>query len=355
MTPLQLRLLVSGAFISACLLFWISATQDIVRPSQISKIANDYLSDSKTLAHGGNAEGLAYMTFLSGTTANLSDPNPEHDHYFVATRLLTYQLLYAPETRTNRSIPFVVLVTDDVPENKRERLRKDGATVIPVEYLRGQDWIVGGMPEWKDVMTKLRAWQLTQYSRVAFLDGDMILNRCLDGVFDDPATQLRPADTSFGTDDPIPSEYLFASIAETNPWHGYPPTADNGDYKDPNYFNAGFFVFAPSQQMFEYYNYLMEHEGSFDPVYPEQNLMNHAHRQDGLLSWQRMNATWNIRFPSSKDKEQGVASMHDKWWHAHMDPTLQTYYDSLRWTMEGYYEAMDQLMQAQTKTQTQMD
>lgn len=311
MTPLQIRLLVGGALISACFLFWAAAVQNIVQPAEVRKLAVGLMQGSKA-APQENADGLAYMTFLAGTMANSSDPNINHDHYYVATRILGYQLLHAPETRTNKSIPFVVLVTEDITEDKRERLRKDGATVIPVEYLRGEDWIVGGMPEWRDVMTKLRAWELTQYSRVAFLDGDMILNGCMDGLFDDPATQIRSSNEGVAQDEPIPSNYLLASIPETDPIHAYPPTAENGDFKDPNYFNAGFFVFSPNQQVFNYYAWLMSHEGSFDPQYPEQNLMNHAHRKDGLMPWQHMDQRWNIRFPNLDDKEGGAVSMHDK-------------------------------------------
>ena len=344
LTPIQLRLVVAASLICICIFFWAGTVQNIAQPTEIGKLALDYIKGSPQ----GNKDGLAYMTFLTGTMVNLSDSNPDHDHYYVATRVLGYQLLHQPETRTNRTIPFVVLVTDDITQDKRDRLSKDGATVIPVEYLRGQDWIVGEMPEWRDVMTKLRAWQLTQFSRVAFLDGDMILNRCMDGLFDDPAAQQLGSKAIEGksdgghTDEPVPSNYLLASVPETNPFHAYPPTSANNDFKDPNYFNAGFFVFSPNQEVFKYYTWLMEHEGSFNPQYPEQNLLNHAHRKGGSMPWQYMDTAWNIRFPSIKDKEGGVASMHDKWWHAHMDPKLQPYYNSVRWKMEGYYEARDQ-------------
>lgn len=346
MTPLQLRLIIAGTLVSVCFLFWASTVQNIIEPAQVRKLAGSLLQSSASKSPKENPDGLAYMTFLTGTMANISDPDPDHDRYYVATRVLGYQLLHQPETRSNQNIPFVVLVTDDITEEKRERLTKDGATVIPVDYLRGQDWIVGEMPQWRDVMTKLRAWQLKQYSRVAFLDGDMILNRCMDGLFDDPATQRRDSiatgEYSSEIDSPIPSSYLLASIPETNPFHAYPPTAENGDFKDPDYFNAGFFVFSPSDDVFDYYTSLMEREGSFDPQYPEQNLMNHAHRKEGMMPWQHMNSTWNIRFPSIDDKNGGVASMHDKWWSAHMDKRLQPYYTATRWKMEGFYQAKDQ-------------
>lgn len=340
MNPLQHRLLLLAACASACLLFWAVSMQDVFTNARIKNISS-YISGSHSPSHGSNSEGLAYMTFLANTVANKSDPNPEHDHYYEATRILGYQLLHQPETRTQRNIPFVVLVTEDISEEKRERLRLDGATVIPVEYIRGYDWIVGGMPEWRDVLTKLQAWKLTQYSRVTFLDGDMILNRCMDGIFDDPATQFRETDLTLNEEPALPSRYLLASIPETEPVHASPPTDENGGFKDVNYFNAGFFLFGPSMDVFEHYKYFMDHEMSFDPQYPEQNLLNHAHRRGGGMPWQRMDDSWNIRFPNKKDLEQNVASMHDKWWHAWMDPALQPYYDSIRWRMEGFYEGYE--------------
>jgi len=58
-------------------------------------------------------------------------------------RLLAYQLLYAPETRSRKAIPihFLILVAHNLPEHKRERLRRDGAPVVEVQLI-GADWIV---------------------------------------------------------------------------------------------------------------------------------------------------------------------------------------------------------------------
>lgn len=349
MTTPRIRMLIFSALASACLLLWTYSLQRTTGSDTSSKLMETALAaftttTTTTIAKNNN-DGLAYMTLLTGTMANQSDPNLNSDNYYVATRVLGYQLLHAPATRSDNSIPFIVLVTEDVAQGKRDRLAQDGATVVAVEYVAAPDWIVGEMPQWKDLMTKLRAWQLTQYSRVLFLDGDMILNAPLDGIFNDNATQpmksLDPKGTSANSPAPVPSTYLLATVAEANPFHAYPPQAANSDYKDPDYFNAGFFVFAPSPALFDYYSALMNSENSFDPKYVEQNLLNHAHRQDGPLPWQRIDTAWNIRFPSLGDREAGVASMHDKFWHAHMDEKLQPYYDSVRWQMEGFYQAWD--------------
>lgn len=120
----------------------------------------------------------AFATFLAGN-ADL-DENWENDHYFVATRILAYQLLHAPETSSrDKSIPFVVLVTENVSEEKRQRLRKDGAIVVVADYIKA-DWVKTETSTWQDVMTKLRMWELTQFERICFLDGDTVLVEPLD-------------------------------------------------------------------------------------------------------------------------------------------------------------------------------
>ncbi|KAI7351820.1 hypothetical protein KC336_g22481, partial [Hortaea werneckii] len=64
----------------------------------------------------------AYATFLAGDSSALAeDKILEHDKYFVATRILAYQLLHAPETKSKHDYPFIVLVTSDVSTEKRER------------------------------------------------------------------------------------------------------------------------------------------------------------------------------------------------------------------------------------------
>lgn len=281
------------------------------------------------------------MTLLTNTMGNEGE-DPLKEKYFLATRLLGYQLLHQTSTKTQKNIPFVVLVTKDVSQAKRDLLSGDGCTVLEVDYVKEDiSWVVGEMPQWADLMTKLRAWELTQYDKVVFLDGDFILNRCLDGVFDDPATELtKPRlDANSPSDEgDLPTDYMLASVAEANPIHHYPPSADNNDYKDPNYFNAGFFLFTPNLALFDHFNKILSHKNRFDPKYVEQNLLNYAFRRDGRMPWVEIEYQWHIRFPTLGDKEAGVASMHDKWWHAHMDEKLQPFYDSVRWKMEGFYE-----------------
>lgn len=99
----------------------------------------------------------AYVTFLAGDASTGSTNETENmnsDNYFLATRLLAYQILHAPETRITHSYDLVVLVTPQVSEAKRQRLRADGASVIEVHPLETASWVVINNNQWADVPSK---------------------------------------------------------------------------------------------------------------------------------------------------------------------------------------------------------
>lgn len=222
----------------------------------------------------------AIATFLDGSIDD--DDDLENDKYFVAVRILIWQLVHVKETKTKHDV--VVIVTPNVSKSRRDRLAKDGAIVHPVEEL-SFEWIQSVEPRWAKIMAKLRIWQMTNYERILLVDGDTMLRSSLDPIFDDPAAKpLRTKDakamnlTLTGT---LPETYLLAAGSEV--WdssHDFPPTQGHG-LKKYGYFNAGFFMMAPSLAMFDYYISLLNVPGSFDTRYMEQNLLNQVHAWTG--------------------------------------------------------------------------
>lgn len=277
----------------------------------------------------------AFATYLSD--------NPDEPRYFTATRILAYQLLHCPETRTRQKIPFIVLVGQGVPPYKRERLQKDGAIVIEARPV-GADWAFTNVKQWRDVFNKLRLFELTQYERIAFLDGDTIINRPLDDVFLDPAVveQETFSNATIKEDEgPLPPTYVFAGTPEMQHEHHYPPVShENGDYMDDNFLNAGFFVFKPSLEVLQFYLTILNIPDRFGAHEPEQGLLNYVHRREGNMPWRKISSKWNIHFPSLDDFEGGVASLHDKYWQPESEK-LRSYEESWRWRMEGFFEAID--------------
>ncbi|KAH8598349.1 nucleotide-diphospho-sugar transferase [Bisporella sp. PMI_857] len=296
-------------------------------------------------------ERLAYAIYLSGTSAPETDNSIDADNYLIATRILIYQLLYAPSTRTKLNIPVLILATPDVDDHKLERLAKDGASIIRLDFVtEGSDWIRPANSRYEGMMSKLRCWDaLSEYSRVLLIDSDTILRRNLDAIFEDPVTQLNKpleAPKNWNGTQPfhetvVSTSYLLAGLGEVNGKnHKYPPTWD--DFKNKGNFNGGFLMFHPSRDLFRHYMSILKQPNSFNSDYAEQSLLNYAHRLDGPMPWRMMNTTWNIRAPTQNDVDSGVASLHEKWWKAPKSyPEIQSWFLELRWKMYGFFEAMD--------------
>ncbi|KAG9234565.1 nucleotide-diphospho-sugar transferase [Amylocarpus encephaloides] len=257
--------------------------------------------------YGTNLD-LAYATLLLGDNTNSTAPDT--DLYFRSIRVLNYQLQHDRKTRTRQSVPFLVLVTPEVASWKREQLSQEGATVVPVKKI-DSSWTSPGSKRWQDVMVKLRLFELVEFDRILFLDADTFLLKSLDGVFRDRAARPRRtlhAEKIKSDEGALPNDYLFATNSEVmNVMHSYPAVP-------MSYFNAGFFVLRPSKELYKYYKSLFGLPGRFDTTYPEQNLLNYAHRQQGNMPWGRLRHSWNIQLPSMDDVQKGVASLHAKLW-----------------------------------------
>ncbi|PNS17692.1 hypothetical protein CAC42_3087 [Sphaceloma murrayae] len=319
---------------------------------------------SKPPTHHPSHPRLAFATFLGGNTnpsASADDHLPPDssssssqvsDGYFLGARVLAYQLLHSPITATNLSIPFVILTTPDVAPWKIARLRADGATVVPVAKV-DNGWIRAADPRWRDVMTKLRLWELEGYDKVCFMDGDTLITRRLDDVFWDEGTVVqtpRPVggvregrgeggagDEAVEEERGLPRNYMFAAHTDAfgyeHPW----PPGEGG------YFNVGFFCFRPSREVFEYYMRVAGMQGKFDPTFPEQNLLNHVHRKDGRMPWAKLWEGWNVNWPTERDWRNGVGSFHAKYWDGDPshDKVLKAIWREQRAEMEGYWRGRE--------------
>ena len=259
----------------------------------------------------------------------------------MGTRMLIYQLLHDPETRTNTSIPFVVVVTPNVPEWKRAQLTVDGAIVHEISEIK-IDWIKPGRPRWEHVMDKLHVFELVQYDKVLLLDTDMVVTRRLDGIFDDPASNVLPnrGDPAkvAGDEAPQPAEFLMAGNGGPGADHTYPAPRNDR-------LNAGFVLFKPSIDMYNYYMSVAQIEGRFPGGSPEQDLWNYAHRRSGNMPWQQLDPDWTINSPSFDDYKHGIATLHEKYWRCR-DAKLRDVLLKSRWKMEGFFNSYEPAQRA---------
>lgn len=256
----------------------------------------------------------AIATFLTGG-ASTDDAANENDFYYVATRTLGYQVLHDPSTRCNTSIPFLVLVTATVPAAKRERLMKDGATVVEVEDVPLPWWVKTGVTRWKDQFAKLRLFEMVDYERILFVDADTLLTRPICPIFDDegirtPMTTLAHRKSQMkGDEAALPAQYVFAARSDNaltgEREHPFPPPPTS-------VFTAGFWLAAPSKEMYRYLMSVTSHYRRFDPHTMEQSLLNYAFRREGAMPWYELDYMWSATWPSLSDFEGGVASLHEK-------------------------------------------
>jgi alpha-N-acetylglucosamine transferase len=162
-------------------------------------------------SHGAEKrENIAYVTYLAQ-----SDPEPEEDRddkYFIATRMLGYQLMHAPDTRTNTSIPFIVMVPTSMRQSKRDRLVRDGAIVIEVQDVEPRRWMDNiTAPRYRNQFTKLRVFEMEEWDRILYIDSDMLVTQRLHTIFDSAeATGLQ-----YNRNQTIQVKQLVCSTIET--------------------------------------------------------------------------------------------------------------------------------------------
>lgn len=331
MLPLPLRLSVAvGILLLTSLSLFIAYRPAIIRaqlpgfPSSLGQafssitglapyLFHENLSDTVVVHQSSPYFRAAYATFLSAPLNSSA-----LDGYFLGARTLTYSLLHDPKTRTTHNLPLLILVTPDVSSAHRNQLTADGATIVQVPHLHA-DWIKPGDARWRDVLAKLHLFNLISYRKICFLDSDTLVTGVLDGIFEDAGTESvatgSDASQILSDEAPLPSTYLFAAHAEALNFyaHDIPPPSHG-------YLNAGFFVLGPSTELFNYYTSLLEGPGAnatgkFVGGYPEQDLLNYAHRWNGNMPWRELrNWRWNVNWPTRRDWEAGARSFHAKYW-----------------------------------------
>ncbi|KAF2148148.1 glycosyltransferase family 8 protein [Myriangium duriaei CBS 260.36] len=336
---------------------------DAVTPSvPPSATSQSELRHDNAIPEPVNLQGVqskfAFATFLAGSDQEL---DYKEDKYLIAARILAYQLLHDDTTRSrDRKIPFIVLVTDKVGQTARERLRKDGAIVLRVPGFHA-DWLRPNRVSWRDVVTKLRLWELIDFERICFLDVDHLLVEPLDGVFLDPAAeeqQTLPTGVAYPSNPsyPAPTSYVFAGNAEGKFGHHYPPTEDGRDWRI-GFLNAGFFVLKPDLALLRHYVAILNVPDSFRSGEPEQNLLNMVHAHNGTMPWRQLKTDWDVHYPNLGNIWAGVKSVHEKWWSGEPDqneivrgeigrdprePRLMgPWMEGWRWRMEHYFDSTD--------------
>lgn len=337
----QIATLLAAGFTSILLFVFFYAYHAQNASSFLPQSLNSCIQSPAPLVNNGSepeVERRAYATLL---TTRITDPDQE-DLYFTAVRVLGYQLLHQPETRTNLSIPFVVFVTPHVTAEKRAILADEGATVITLDLLEPEtNWVNPGEARFIDQFTKLRLFEQTQYEQILYLDADMLLTRSLDAIWDEPEAQrifetlpgprswskLRLSETS------PPCTYSIVGVSDTGgSEHAFPPPAGID-------MNGGFMLLRPSIPLFEYYVSILNMPNSFESNLMEQALLNHAHKPDGRMPWKSFESgKWNVNWPRLQDIKGGAATLHDKFWDKGNELWIERILVEKWWRVQGRME-----------------
>ncbi|PBP15646.1 glycosyl transferase family 8 protein [Diplocarpon rosae] len=181
---------------------------------------------------------------------------------------------------------------------------------------------------------------MVEYERILFIDADTLITRPIDAIFDEMMVRL-PAATLFNVtrikndEAMLPANYMFGARSDNaltgERDHPYPPIPTK-------VFSAGFWMAAPSREMFVYLMSVMQHWRRFDPFAMEQSLLNYAFRRDGPMPWLELPPQWSATWPNMRDWDAGVATLHEKWWGVGPDE-LRAKWNGVRTEMEQFFEA----------------
>jgi len=342
-SPLQLTkrhyLALLGVVIISCsfVIFYLS-TQEFLPESVTIPHVSEYLPSFSGNITKTEAPKYAFATFLS--TRIEDDMTIEDDVYFTAARVLIYQLLYHPRTRTRHNIPFIIIVPPHVSALKRGILSSEGATVIEFPLLNPTNWTARpDEPRWIDQFTKLHLFNLTEYDRVLYLDTDMLLTRPLDSIFSEeivhnPQSTANNAQTIEQLEGVLPETYVLAGTEDK----GGPGSIRPAEHTPDAQMNGGFWCMQPSTTLFNYYITLLQ-LGNFDSSNMEMGLLNYAHRANGPMPWKGLPAgKWSSNWPTLRDAEFGSATLHDKFWDSGNKDWIDRELVEMWWRMQGQME-----------------
>jgi len=235
------------------------------------------------------------------------------------------------------------LVTRDVRPSKRQRLVDDGAIIVEVDHV-DHNVNVSKMwePRWVETFTKMQMFdpKHVPYNKVLYVDADIVFTRPIDGIFKDKTTfPTRPLNRSGQLqaqpdEGELPQNFVMAATPESEEKdHDYPYINSR-----KSYFNSGFFVYSPSREIFKHYMNILGKPDLYFNGFPDQDLLNYAHRWGGPMPWQRLHFSWNLNWSNDNDFEGGMAALHVKWWDQDQGfLKCKDYAVAKRWEMEGYW------------------
>ncbi|KZV75553.1 glycosyltransferase family 8 protein [Peniophora sp. CONT] len=259
--------------------------------------------------------------------------------------------------------PFVCMVTDTLSEDARQVLRRHGVVVRdidPLLPLSDAHTLNAHDSRFADTWTKLRAFGLVEFERVALMDCDMIVMRNMDELMDlelpeggiaaAPVCACNPRKLPHYPKDWVPENCAYTPL--THPGAITTPTPITTDSPRPHtLLNSGLVVLHPSTELeAEIVNFV--HTSPLVPTFsfPDQDLLSafFAGR------WRPLPWVYNalktlrvIHTPLWRDEEIRCLHyiLHDKPWHARVG-AIPEYEEMNKWWWDRFERLVEELDQS---------
>ena len=214
-----------------------------------------------------NYKGPGHETFA---TFFMSIDSTFHDPYFQSVHEIIYQLLWNTTTKSNK-YPVTVFVVPGVNPAQIASFEAGGAIVRQVEEVPWNPSFGNKLAlRLKGIFAKLEMWRQTDFTRIAYFDGDAIPIAIVDALLETSLISDSKCKAELLAEQDRPKswdvcQYLFAGVRD----------------EMLHTINAGMFVLAPNQAMHGMLIRESHNNSNFDNGLAEQALLTYVFREDG--------------------------------------------------------------------------
>ena len=209
-----------------------------------------------------------------------------------------HRTLWSPTTASKH--PFTVFVAPFIPDLHRNLFRGAGANVVELPLISWSPTNADIYARWKDLFSRLHMWNQTQFTRIAFLDGDAFPVQQSDAIFETARPQqclrekLDPADLAVA--DEI-CDYVFSAV----------PMLDDSEI------SMAVAVLAPNEAMHARLLRNMDQTDKFDNALVEQAYLSYQFERQGAFPVQHLPRMFNGYYPQPEERWE-LKIVHEKLW-----------------------------------------
>ncbi|WP_168385905.1 glycosyltransferase family 8 protein [Erwinia amylovora] len=254
--------------------------------------------------------------------------------------LVGVRALHASLKASHSRYPLVVMITANIDAIACQQLEREGCILHSVAPIRPSPHLSQSYAHarFSEVWTKLAAWTLTEFERVAFLDADMLVTQNMDELFSYPLMSGTIAACHACRCNPEKIASYPASWVPQNCFYSWCTGVNHLEQTDKvdNYLNSGLLLLKPDRAVFDQ---MLSALAAMDDLkayrFPEQDFLNHFYR----ARWRPLPWIYNAlktlphQHPAVWQPER-VKNIHfilDKPWQKRRDKTDRDFALNSRW------------------------